>query len=115
MQKTIFRRDSDTYPKPNEKGSLKNLVVRKRRNMTPFITFFSRTEKLKLIKAIFNKDSGKFLTFMDELDSKLTWQDAYSLMESEFRDRNIDIFSDKAKLFTDRIYHVFFPEEISMK
>lgn len=115
MQKTIFRREFDPNQKPKEKGSLKNLIVRKRRNMTPFITFFSRAEKLKIIKNIFNHDSGKFLIFMDELDTKLTWAEAYTLMETEFIKRNINIFSDKAKVMTDRIYNVFFPEEISMK
>lgn len=113
MQKTIFRREIDSSDQPEE-GSLKNLVIRKRRNTKPLISFFSNTEKLKLVKSIFNRDNKKFLLFMEELDTMPNWREAYSLMETEFYKRDINIFSPKARFLTDRVYNVFFPDDISL-
>ena len=114
MHKTIFRREIDSFNKPDKKVTSNNIVIRKRRNMTPVINYFSKAEKLKLVKSLFNHDNKKFILFMEELDRKSNWRDAYTFIESELTKHKVDIFSSKARFLTDRIYHIFFPEDFSI-
>jgi len=114
MHKTIFRREIDSFDQPEKKDTSKNIFIRRRRSMTPLITYFSKAEKLKLVKSLFKHDNKKFIQFMEELDRKSNWRDAYTFIETELTKQKIDIFSSKARFLTDRIYHVFFPEDLSI-
>jgi len=111
MENVIFRREQDTSAEPNT-GTLKKINDRRRKDDTPFISLFSDREKSKLIKKIFNRDASQFMAFMSELNTKLTWHEAYVIIDQELKKRKIDLFSEEARNFTDRIYKVFFPEEI---
>lgn len=114
MENTIFRREDNTSDEPKT-GSLKKIFNRKRRDQKPLITYFNDYEKSKIIKNIFKRNVKQFDDFMTELDRKTTWQEAYILMEEELKRRKIDIISQKARDLTDRIYQVFFPDDISIK
>lgn len=111
MENVVFRREQDSGDEPTT-GTLKKINDRKRKDMTPFISFFSEREKSKLIKKLFKRDANQFNMFMTQLNAKLTWHDAYEMIDSEFKKRKADIFSEEARNFTDRIYKVFFPEDI---
>jgi hypothetical protein len=111
MHKLIFRRDEDFQTEPKT-GSLKKIVDRKRKDLAPFISFFNEDEKTKIVNEIFNHDTRQFSSFMSKLNHQLTWHDAYLCIDKELNKLNIDIFSNKALDLTDRIYKVFFPEDI---
>lgn len=112
MDKLIFRReDEDTEKQTN---TLNKLFTRKRRYMKPLMSLFSENEKTILIKHLFNRDRNLFYSFMDELELRVIWNEAFALMETELRKRKIDIFSEKAKIMTDRIYQAFYPDDISI-
>lgn len=112
MENIIFRREPD-FPDEPRTALKKKIFNRKKSNMAPLISFFNIDEKSKLTKHLFNHDAGKFFLFMTELNEKLTWPEALALMEAECEKRNIDIYCSKARLLTDRIYQVFFPEDVS--
>jgi len=113
MDNIIFRRDNDAVDEP-KKVPRSKIFDRKRKDLTPFISLFSEDEKLKLIRNLFERDAHNFNVFMSELNVKQTWPDAYLLMDTELKKRKIDILSSQAKSLTDRIYQVFFPEDISI-
>ncbi|UCF63268.1 MAG: hypothetical protein JSW33_11950 [bacterium] len=87
---------------------------RKRKDMTPLLTFFNNSEKSKLIKNLFKGNTMQFESFMNELNSKVNWQEAFMFIDAELVKRKVDLMSRFAKLLTNRVYQVYFPEDMSI-
>lgn len=111
MDKIIFRREEDTKDEPTS-GSYKNIYGRKRKSTAPVLSFFSEVEKTMLTKNLFNRDIKQFNLFMTELDNQSNWHDAFLFIDQELKKRKIDVLGHKAKYLTDRVYQVFFPEDV---
>jgi len=113
MESLIFRRDEEPKDEPKT-GSIKNVFSHVRKNMIPLSSFFNESDKSKMAKKLFDRDVNQFNLFISELDKKKTWHEAYQYMDLELKKRNRDILSDEAKNLTDRVYQVFYPDDISI-
>jgi hypothetical protein len=114
MEKLIFRHDEDDSSVEKVKISSKKPVERRRKDMTPLIDLFNESEKLKLTRKFFKNDSGQFHTFINEINTKMTWHEAFHTIETNLSKRKVDIMSDEARQLTDRVYRLFFPDDISI-
>ncbi len=93
---------------------VKRPAEHRRKNLTPFVSLFNEREKGRLVRKLFRDDPVKFNAFMQVLDTKMTWHEAYQSIESEMNARKIDMDLEEARQLTDRIYLVFFPDDISI-
>lgn len=111
MENLIFRRED--Y-KPNEpvSGSIKEIGLRRRKDMTALVELFTDSEKSKLVRKVFDRSTGQYDDFLKQLETRETWQEAHKLMEDEFYQRKVDLYSKEARILTDKVYQIFFPEDI---
>ena len=110
MSKYIFRRETrQPAVQPVNKKS-----AHRRRDLTPFAELFNEREKTRIIRKIFGNDPARFKMFMNTLNGVMTWQEAYNAIEKELQTRRIELDMEEAIQLTDRIYRVFFPDDISI-
>ena len=109
MSKYIFRREIKvsfpTAKRPSE---------HRRKNLKPFISLFNKREKERLVRKLFRDDLAQFNAFIQVLDTKMTWHEVFQSIESEMHAREIDMDLEEARQLTDRIYLIFFPDDISI-
>jgi len=109
MSKYIFRREiKESVP------SGKRSAEHRKKNLTPFVALFNEREKARLVRKLFGDDLAQFNAFMQMLDSKMTWHEAFQSVESEMNAREIDMDLEEVRQLTDRIYLIFFPDDISI-
>jgi len=111
MENLIFRRDEEETNEPVT-GSLKEISNRRRKNMTALHELFSETEKTKLVKKVFNRDPELYTNFLKRLETRQTWQEAHQMMEEELYRQQVDLYSKEARILTDKVYRIFFPEDL---
>ena len=114
MEKLIKRHDEEDISVEKIKVSSKKPVERRRKDMTPLMSLFDHNEKLKLARKLFKNDSNRFNDFINEINSKMTWHEAFHTIESGLVKQRVDIMSDDARKITDRAYRLFFPDDISI-
>jgi hypothetical protein len=110
MNKIIFRRET-RQPAPQP---VRKTAERRRKDLTPSISLFPDREKARIVRKLFRNDLAQFNTFMQELDTMMTWHEVFQRIESEMGVRKIDMEVEEARQLTDRIYLVFFPDDISI-
>jgi len=110
MNKIIFRRET-RQPAPQP---VRKTAERRRKDLTPSISLFPDREKARIVRKLFRNDLAQFNTFMQELDTIMTWHEVFQRIESEMGVRKIDMEVEEARQLTDRIYLVFFPDDISI-
>jgi hypothetical protein len=113
MEKVIFRRE-EKFDDNTVKVSIKKPVQGKRKDMTPVISLFSNREKSIMTRKFFNNDANRFTLFMDEINTKMTWYDAFNTIEKGLANQKVDILSEEVQQLTTRIYNMFFPDDISI-
>ena len=111
MNKIIFRREDEKTDEPTT-GSYKNLYGRKRKGTAPVLSYFSEEEKTMLAKNLFSRDMKQFNQFMAELENQSNWHDAYLFIDQELKKRKINVMGQKAKYLSDRVYQIYFPEDV---
>jgi len=109
MKKYIFRRDT-----PEPATIMRKQVIHRRKDMTPLISLFSDRDKSRFARKLFRNDLSQFNTFMQQLDTKMTWHEVFQTIETELNTRRIDMGLEEARQMTDRIYMLFFPDDISI-
>lgn len=109
MKKYIFRRDT-----PEPAPVVRRQVIHRRKDMTPVISLFSDRDKSRFVRKLFRNDPTEFNTFMQQLDTKMTWHEVFQTIETELKTRKIDMEKEEARQMTDRIYLLFFPDDISI-
>jgi hypothetical protein len=112
MNKYIFRRETAGQ---TVSQTVKKTVVRKRKDITPFISLFSDREKSRIVRKLFKNDLARFNTFMQDLNTKMTWHEVFHTIEAEIAIHKMNMDAEEARLLTDRIYLVFFPDDISIE
>jgi hypothetical protein len=113
MNKVIFRRE-DKFADNDVRVSAKRPVKGRRRDMTPVISLFNDREKSDMTRRLFNNDLNRFTVFMNEVNSKATWNEAFEAIEKNLISQKVDILSNEVQQLTTRIYHMFFPDDISI-
>lgn len=113
MERIIFRREEDEVT-TNLHISAKRPVQGIRKDMTPLISLFNEQEKKHIIRKLFKNDTKRFNTFINDINSKMTWAEAFEEIEKQLISQKIDILSSEVQQLTDRIYSVYFPDDISI-
>jgi hypothetical protein len=64
-----------------------------------------------LIRKIFKKDEIAYNEFMEKMEATTTWKEAKVIMDTELRQRNVELFSREAIRLGDIIFGRYFPKK----
>ena len=83
--------------------------------LLPLKSLIDPHRRKELIKKLFKNNESEFEELVHELEPIQEWQEALQKVEQELKHRNIHLQERKAVLFTNILYHRYFPEDDQIK